>query len=334
MKNRIEKNIVKAGILFLAAYVTSYAQDVTTVDAMSQEISENLNLEAVASIFGDSKDLEDFENKLNDPNKQISNLDLDQDGSVDYLRVVETAENDTHLIVVQAVLGEDIYQDVATIEVEKDNTGQTRVQVVGDVYLYGTAYIIEPVYVHRPLIFSIFWSSYYTPYHSAYYWEFYPYHFHFWKPLPVYGYKKHVHGYVHVKHTYHYTHLRHSTKAVYMHSKIGRNDFAKKHPNRSYATRRANVNQANVSKYKTARVNRTRGNRKRVISGHKTNGTSKRKVVTRKPNRSRAVVAVKRNPNRSKRVVTVKRNPNGLRKAKTSNKRSYFIRKKKTKTKR
>ena len=42
--------------LFVAAIAVTHAQDVTTVEASSEDISENLNLEAVASVFGDAKD--------------------------------------------------------------------------------------------------------------------------------------------------------------------------------------------------------------------------------------------------------------------------------------
>jgi hypothetical protein len=73
-----------------------FAQDVTTVTARSEDISDNLDLEAVASVFGESKDLEDFEKRLNGPDTQISNLDLNNDGEVDYLRVMETADGNVH----------------------------------------------------------------------------------------------------------------------------------------------------------------------------------------------------------------------------------------------
>ncbi len=73
-----------------------FAQDVTTVTASSEDISDNLDLEAVASFFGVSKDLEDFEKRLNGPDTQISNLDLNNDGEVDYLRVMETADGNVH----------------------------------------------------------------------------------------------------------------------------------------------------------------------------------------------------------------------------------------------
>ena len=85
-------------ILFIGLInYTAISQDVTTIQANSEDISDSLDLEAVASIFGESKDLEDFEKRLNDPKIQILNLDLNNDGEVDYLRVMETvSEKDLH----------------------------------------------------------------------------------------------------------------------------------------------------------------------------------------------------------------------------------------------
>jgi cystathionine beta-lyase family protein involved in aluminum resistance len=75
---------------------------------MNSEISDNLDLRAVASIFGDSRNLQDFERRLNDPELQISNLDLNNDNEVDYLRVIETVENRTHVIIIQSILDNDV----------------------------------------------------------------------------------------------------------------------------------------------------------------------------------------------------------------------------------
>jgi len=176
MKNLIKQKIANTLMLLMAFGYGIVAQDVTTVEAASQEISDNLDLEAVATIFAESKDLEAFEYALNDPETQISNLDLNEDNQVDYLRVMESSENETHVVALQAVLGEDLYQDVVTIEVDKDPDGNPTVQLVGDVYLYGPNYIIEPVYVYRPVIFSIFWRPVYRPYRSVFYWGYYPGH--------------------------------------------------------------------------------------------------------------------------------------------------------------
>ena len=116
----MKTKMIIGSILSMLSITVVFAQDKTTVSAYNAEISDNLDLRAVASIFGDSKDLADFERRLNDPEIQISNLDLNNDNQVDYLRVIETVEGNAHLIVIQSVLGRDTYRDVATVEVERD----------------------------------------------------------------------------------------------------------------------------------------------------------------------------------------------------------------------
>ncbi|MDP5096964.1 MAG: hypothetical protein NWP90_04665, partial [Flavobacterium sp.] len=168
---------------------TLFAQDKTTVTAQNSDISENLDLRAVATVFGDASDLEDFERRLNDPKTQISNLDLNNDNYVEYLRVIESIEGNAHLVIVQAVLDKDVYQDVATIEVERDSNNRVQVQVVGDVYMYGTNYIYEPVYVHTPIIYNTFWVRNYRPYYSSWYWNYYPSYYSYWNPYSIFRYK-------------------------------------------------------------------------------------------------------------------------------------------------
>ena len=90
-------------IAFLALTIANFAQDRTIVNANNSEVSDNLDLRAVASLFGDSQNLDDFERRLNDPKLMISNLDLNNDNQVDYLRVIESVEDRTHLIVIQSV---------------------------------------------------------------------------------------------------------------------------------------------------------------------------------------------------------------------------------------
>ena len=228
--------------------ISSYADETVTVTATSSDISENLDLKTVATLFGQAKDLEQFEQLLNDPDSAFSNLDLNADGEVDYLRVIETADNNRHLVVVQAVLAKDIYQDVASIFVEKDEATQSvTVQVIGDEYIYGTNYIIEPVYIHRPLIYDWFWGTAWVCWHSPYYWGYYP---HWWRPyycVDPFVYWNHCYW-----HHYHYpicsyrTGHHHHPHYRPMHQHVGRNDFATRHPERSFATRNASRNITNA----------------------------------------------------------------------------------------
>ena len=359
MKNLFKVNTTMLLILMLALIPGVYAQDDLTDEEIIDELSENLDLEAVASLFADSEDLEAFEHALNDPDTQISNLDLNEDDQVDYLRVMESAEDDTHVIALQAVLGDDLYQDVATIEVEKDENEDVTVQIVGDVYLYGPDYIIEPVYVYRPVIFSLFWRPIYKPYRSVYYWGYYPGHWRFWKPFRVHRYTKHVHVHVNVRHTYRRTHIRRSVRAVHVHRTVRKNDYARIHPTKSYSARRvavstsggtkvratgvnkvngtkkravavnqadgdkyraAGVNQADGDKYRAAGVKKADGTKKKVAGVNKADGTKKRVTSVENPDGSKKTVAVKKNPNGSKRAVSVNKKADGTRTVKTAKK--------------
>jgi len=226
------------GLLFA---IPMSAQDRTTVNALSSEISDNLDLRAVASIFGEARNLEDFERQLNDPQSQISNLDLNNDNRVDYLRVIETVEGYTHLIVLQSVLGLDTYQDVATIEVERAPNKQVTVQVVGDVYMYGPNYIYEPAYVSPPVIYASFWVNHYRPYCSSWYWNFYPTHYYVWAPLPVFRYRNNVNVYINFSHHYNYVNVRHSHRAVALYSSRRANYCERQYPTGSFAYRNENV---------------------------------------------------------------------------------------------
>jgi len=227
--------------VLLIASTNLYAEDVTTVEAKDADISDNLDLEAVASVFGESKDLEEFEKRLNDPETQISNLDLNEDGEVDYLRVVETSKDNTHLVTIQAVIEKDKYQDVATIDVEKDSNGETQVQVVGDVYMYGPGYIVEPVYVHPPVICIWFWGPLYHPWRSPFYWGYYPPYYHPWHPYPRHRYQRNVNVHININNSYNYTSVRKSKTSIELQKKSRRNDFGAKNPNKSFAKRNGGV---------------------------------------------------------------------------------------------
>ena len=228
--------------------ISSYADETVTVTATSSDISENLDLKTVATLFGQAKDLEQFEQLLNNPDSAFSNLDLNGDGEVDYLRVIETADSNRHLVVIQAVLAQDIYQDVASIFVEKDEATQSvTIQLIGDEYIYGTNYIIEPVYIHRPLIYDWFWGTSWVCWHSPYYWGYYP---HWWRPyycVDPFIYWDHCYW-----HHYHYpicsyrTGHHHHPHYRTMHQHVRRNDYATRHPERSFATRNASRNITNA----------------------------------------------------------------------------------------
>lgn len=277
--------ILALGSLLLVPY-SALADETVTVTATTSDISENLDLKTVATLFGQAKDLEQFEQLLNNPDSAFSNLDLNGDGEVDYLRVIETADNNRHLVVIQAVLAKDIYQDVASIFVEKDANDQITVQVVGDEYIYGADYIIEPVYIYRPLIYDWFWGTSWVCWHSPYYWGYWP---GWWRPyycVDPFLYWDHCYW-----HHYHYPYcsfrMGHHHHAHYhnMYDRVRRNDYAHRHPERSFATRNASRNVSNARAFEQSlrtavrdanatRTTTSRGSATRVSTSSTTRGNA------------------------------------------------------------
>ena len=160
-------------MLGISSALTVCAEEKITVNANSTEISDGLDLRAVANLFAESKNLEAFEKALNDPKESYTNLDLNGDGQVDYIRVIETTESNKHIVVLQAVLAKDIYQDVATIIVEGDSNNAS-IRIEGDERIYGANYVIEPVYYYRPAIYDWFWGPSWYCWNSPYYWGGWP----------------------------------------------------------------------------------------------------------------------------------------------------------------
>ena len=313
--------ILVLGSLFLVPHF-AMADETVTVTATTADISENLDLKTVATLFGQAKDLEQFEQMLNNPDSAFSNLDLNGDGEVDYLRVVETADGNRHLVVIQAVLAKDIYQDVASIFVEKDEKDQITVQVVGDEYIYGANYIIEPVYIYRPYIYDWFWGASWVAWHSPYYWGYWPSWWHPFHCIDPFLYWDHCYWY-----HYHYPcsfRMAHHHHPHYrgMHDRVRRNDYAHRHPERSFDTRNASRNVSNARAFEQSRrtavreANATRGTAPSSrISG--TSRTSSTRVATygstnvrstsRTSSTSQRVATPSRTSSTSQRVATPSR---------------------------
>lgn len=266
---------MKTARYFLLAFVLGMstlfarADETVTVSSTGSDISENLDLRAVATLFGEVSNLEEFERELNSEERHLSNLDLNGDGIVDYLRVVEMESNGSHLIIIQAVLAKDIYQDVASIYVEKDETAQVRVQVVGDVWLYGENYIIEPVYIYRPLIYDWFFSSVWFCWTSPWYWGNWPLYWgHGWAPWAYDRYCRQVHVYhhAHPRCTFRYARQTYgsSMRSTASSRGVSRRDLAARAPERGFSSRNAGM--ANARQMDTRRTAAVQSSRSAVAA--------------------------------------------------------------------
>ncbi|MBQ7697683.1 MAG: hypothetical protein IJT35_03775 [Paludibacteraceae bacterium] len=205
----------------------------------TSDLSYDLDLQAVAIAFAEARTLEEFEWYLNDYSRQISNLDLNRDGYVDYLRVVEQIYSGTHLIIIQDVYAYNAYQDVATIVVE--NNYYT--QIVGNPYFYGTNYIIEPTFVSRPVIYSR-WGANYKVWSSPYSWNHYPSHHQHWAPKPQQTYYSHID--IYITNHYYCSDFGYSTTYHYnnypsVYQSYRRNDYGQQYPDRAFSARSTTI---------------------------------------------------------------------------------------------
>ena len=259
-----------------------WADQTITVSANSSDISEGLDLKVVAKLFAEAKNLEEFEMMLNNPDSAFCNLDLNGDGQVDYLRVIETGEGNKRLIVLQAVLAKDIYQDVASIYVEKDANNQVSVQVIGDEYVYGANYIIEPVYVYRPLIYDWMWSDAWYAWYSPWYWGYYPawwYAHHCWAHD---WYWHHCYAYHHHHHwcsfrTGHHVHSGYHE----LRPTVTRRDYAVTNPGNSFSSRNTTMTNArDIRSTSTVRTTRTLAANDAAVRAANTNTSVSRSTNT------------------------------------------------------
>ena len=274
-----------------------------SVYATSSDISLHLDLQAVGAAFAQSSTVQEFENLLNNSSYMLSNLDLNGDGYVDYLRVLETLDGRNHIFLIQAVLDTNVYQDVATIVAEMPTYGNPYVQVIGAPYIYGPKYIIEPVYITRPLIFDYLLRPSYMPWHSPWTWGHFPANYR----RPAHIYVNHYQAYVDVyMRNHHYCHS--FSYAVDYHypayerviNVYMRNDYGIQHPERSFTVRNANLpSSASAGVTRAANARDIREARAAVssttINSRSANGSS----TAATPSRSASTSSTTATPSRS-----------------------------------
>ena len=106
---------------------------------------DNFSLQGALEMFKKAASVEEFEKLLNTENNNVNNLDLNGDGDIDYVRVIDKTEGDVHAFVLQVPVSETESQDIAVIELEKTGSESAILQIIGDEEIYGEKTIVEPV---------------------------------------------------------------------------------------------------------------------------------------------------------------------------------------------
>lgn len=184
--------------LFFGMCKSSGDQEVKTGNAGDQ-----FDLFAVMKTFETSSSPEDFEKSINTKSTGINNLDLNEDGSTDYIRVVDKEiDASAHALILQVDVAEGKTQDVAVIEIEKSGDEEAFIQIIGDEKLYGSDFIVEPqssnaeagfvvattvgVNVWAWPVITYIYSPAYVVWVSPYRYDYYPV---WWEPWPVVSYE-------------------------------------------------------------------------------------------------------------------------------------------------
>ena len=199
--------------LFLSAAIFA----TTSVCANAQQDStgmpgDNFSLQGALEMFKQASSPEEFEKLINSADKNINNLDLNGDGEIDYIKVIDRSANNVHAFVLQATVSETESQDIAVIELEKTGDTTALLQIVGDEDIFGEQIIVEAsdegdevaddnngpgrgpsagfIEPYRVVVNVFYWPSVrfvyrpaYVPWVSPWRWRHYPGWWRPWRPL-------------------------------------------------------------------------------------------------------------------------------------------------------
>ena len=143
----MSENIIKyLAIFFIIIVVWSFCTDdyqqesADNYDVTVQTMipaSDGLDLKAVGEVLKKANTAQEFEELLNSPAQGINNLDLNQDGNVDYISVTEYGNEQLKGFSLTTQPAEGETQELATIEVEKASDSEAKVQIKGNEQIYG-----------------------------------------------------------------------------------------------------------------------------------------------------------------------------------------------------
>ncbi|MBL7857407.1 MAG: hypothetical protein JNM57_06940 [Cyclobacteriaceae bacterium] len=171
----------------------------------SEVPGDHFSLEGALEVFKKSASPEEFERQLNSPDAKLNNLDLNGDGYIDYIRVIDRNEGNVHAFILQAIVSKTESQDVAVIALEKLANGKAVLQITGDADIYGIETIIEPTQEVRvnagtttartvenvwtwPSVQYVY-SPYYAGWVSPWYYDMQPMWWRPWRPVAYVVYR-------------------------------------------------------------------------------------------------------------------------------------------------
>ena len=248
---------------------------------------DNFSLEGALELFKKSASPEDFEKALNTADNHVNNMDLNDDGEIDYITVLGRKDKDVHIFVLQIPVSESEKQDIAVIEIEKTGDENAILQIVGDEEIFGEEIIVEPTdgndeqteevkrgpagVNYTALVVNVWaWPSVrfvyapgYTPWVSPWRWRNYPI---WWKPWRPLGWA--------VWHPFRVRHYHPTIRVTHTHRVV--------HAHRIYKPVRVTSTTVRV-KHEGARANFKVSKSKTKVSGPRGNSVTKKSTTVRGP---------------------------------------------------
>ena len=258
----------------------SFVQDSTGL------LGDNFSLEGALDLFKNADSPEAFEKALNTENNYVNNLDLNEDGDIDYIKVIDNMDEDVHAIVLQIDINKNETQDIAVIEIEKTGKEEAMLQIIGDEELYGPEKIVEPYDVEgqsngrggpncdleftRIIVNVWLWPSVrfiyrpvYSPWVSPWRWAYYPPYWRPWRPHPWrWHYNRRTHFHV----SYRSVNVHRVTRAHKVYTPV----------RRTSTTVKVKSSKRTVVKTNTTTVKRTATGKKAVTSSSTTKAAVKK----------------------------------------------------------
>lgn len=224
---------------------------------------DHFSLQGALDMFKNASSPEDFEKLINTANKNVNNLDLNNDGEVDYIKVIDKVGKNVHAFILQVAVSETENQDIAVIELEKTGDTTAMLQIIGDEDIFGEQVIVEAsdegdemeedagssngpgavFYETNRIVVNVFyWPSVrfvsrpaYVPWVSPWRWRHYPGWWKPWRPLSFHVFhprRLHYHRHFAVVRTHRvvgahriYTPYRTSSVTVRTRHTVARNNY-------------------------------------------------------------------------------------------------------------
>ena len=181
--------MLKRYYLFLLIFIFSCGNNYYDTNVtITQDAADGLDLKAVMALVQEVKSADELERRLNTAGG-INNLDLNEDGKVDYIKVSEYGGSGEYgfSLTTEPVKGE--VQELATIEIKKDGD-RASVNARGNSQVYGhNHYYHDNSHFWRNMFLFSYFTNGFGMYRSPYYWGHYPTYYRSYSSVTVTDYR-------------------------------------------------------------------------------------------------------------------------------------------------